>query len=296
MNEIIKINELEFNYGNKRVLKNINLTINSGQIVGLIGENGAGKTTLLNILLGLLPSNHQVTILGGKPGEKKARQKIGSMLQGDMVLANVTVAEIIAETAAQYDQPVVVAELLQNLGLKEYENKLLKSLSGGLMRRVTFALALVGNPELLFLDEPTVGMDSQARKIFWNRIKKLRDAGKTVVITSHYLEEIQQTADRLLILQNGKFSFQGTLPELQNKNKKTVIRFKTKLAINKFQLLTAVTSITPAAENWICLNSEDGDATLRALTPFLADISNISIQRESLEDIFLTMTTEGKRV
>ncbi|MCI1920653.1 MAG: ABC transporter ATP-binding protein [Liquorilactobacillus nagelii] len=296
MNEIIKINELEFNYGNKRVLKNINLTINSGEIVGLIGENGAGKTTLLNILLGLLPSNHQVTILGGKPGEKKARQKIGSMLQGDMVLANVTVAEIIAETAAQYDQPVVVAELLQNLGLKEYENKLLKSLSGGLMRRVTFALALVGNPELLFLDEPTVGMDSQARKIFWNRIKKLRDAGKTVVITSHYLEEIQQTADRLLILQNGKFSFQGTLPELQNKNKKTVIRFKTKLAINKFQLLTAVTSITPAAENWICLNSEDGDATLRALTPFLADISNISIQRESLEDIFLTMTTEGKRV
>lgn len=296
MNEIIKINELEFKYGNKRVLKNINLTINSGEIVGLIGENGAGKTTLLNILLGLLPSNHQVTILGGKPGEKKARQKIGSMLQGDMVLANVTVAEIIAEAAAQYDQPVVVAELLQNLGLKEYENKLLKSLSGGLMRRVTFALALVGNPELLFLDEPTVGMDSQARKIFWNRIKKLRDAGKTVVITSHYLEEIQQTADRLLILQNGKFSFQGTLPELQNKNKKTVIRFKTKLAINKFQLLTAVTSITPAAENWICLNSEDGDATLRALTPFLADISNISIQRESLEDIFLTMTTEGKRV
>ncbi|AUJ32147.1 MAG: ABC transporter ATP-binding protein [Liquorilactobacillus nagelii] len=296
MNEVIKINELEFKYGNKRVLKNINLTINSGEIVGLIGENGAGKTTLLNILLGLLPSNHQVTILDGKPGEKKARQKIGSMLQGDMVLANVTVAEIIAEAAAQYDQPVVVAELLQNLGLKEYENKLLKSLSGGLMRRVTFALALVGNPELLFLDEPTVGMDSQARKIFWNRIKKLRDAGKTVVITSHYLEEIQQTADRLLILQNGKFSFQGTLPELQNKNKKTVIRFKTKLAINKFQLLTAVTSITPAAENWICLNSEDGDATLRALTPFLADISNISIQRESLEDIFLTMTTEGKRV
>jgi ABC-2 type transport system ATP-binding protein len=296
MNEVIKINELEFKYGNKRVLNNINLTINSGEIVGLIGENGAGKTTLLNILLGLLPSNHQVTILDGKPGEKKARQKIGSMLQGDMVLANVTVAEIIAEAAAQYDQPVVVAELLQNLGLKEYENKLLKSLSGGLMRRVTFALALVGNPELLFLDEPTVGMDSQARKIFWNRIKKLRDAGKTVVITSHYLEEIQQTADRLLILQNGKFSFQGTLPELQNKNKKTVIRFKTKLAINKFQLLTAVTSITPAAENWICLNSEDGDATLRALTPFLADISNISIQRESLEDIFLTMTTEGKRV
>lgn len=296
MNEVIKINELEFKYGNKRVLKNINLTINSGEIVGLIGENGAGKTTLLNILLGLLPSNHQVTILDGKPGEKKARQKIGSMLQGDMVLANVTVAEIIAEAAAQYDQPVVVAELLQNLGLKEYENQLLKSLSGGLMRRVTFALALVGNPELLFLDEPTVGMDSQARKIFWNRIKKLRDAGKTVVITSHYLEEIQQTADRLLILQNGKFSFQGTLPELQNKNKKTVIRFKTKLAINKFQLLTAVTSITPAAENWICLNSEDGDATLRALTPFLADISNISIQRESLEDIFLTMTTEGKRV
>lgn len=292
MSKIVTTRQLKFSYGKKEVLKNVNLTINSGEIIGLIGENGAGKTTLLNALLGLLPSNGQVEILGGKPGGKKARQKIGSMLQGDMVLDNVTVIEMLNEAASQYDEPLDVEELLQKVDLKKHENKLLKNLSGGLMRRVTFAVALVGNPDLLFLDEPTVGMDAQARKVFWQRIEDLRDAGKTVMITSHYLEEIQQTADRLLILQNGVLTFQGTLQELQNKYKKTVIRFKTKLALKKFQKMAAVISSAQTDAEWICLNSEDGDETLKALVPFLGEISNISVQRESLENIFLKMTNE----
>ncbi|MCP0886578.1 ABC transporter ATP-binding protein [Ligilactobacillus sp. WILCCON 0076] len=292
MNKIVTTRQLKFSYGKKEVLKNVNLTINSGEIIGLTGENGAGKTTLLNALLGLLPSNGQVEILGGKPGGKKARQKIGSMLQGDMVLDNVTVIEMLNEAASQYDEPLDVEELLQKVDLKKHENKLLKNLSGGLMRRVTFAVALVGNPDLLFLDEPTVGMDAQARKVFWQRIEDLRDAGKTVMITSHYLEEIQQTADRLLILQNGVLTFQGTLQELQNKYKKTVIRFKTKLALKKFQKMAAVISSAQTDAEWICLNSEDGDETLKALVPFLGEISNISVQRESLENIFLKMTNE----
>lgn len=292
MSKIVTTRQLKFSYGKKEVLKNVNLTINSGEIIGLIGENGAGKTTLLNALLGLLPSNGQVEILGGKPGGKKARQKIGSMLQGDMVLDNVTVIEMLNEAASQYDEPLDVEELLQKVDLKKHESKLLKNLSGGLMRRVTFAVALVGNPDLLFLDEPTVGMDAQARKVFWQRIEDLRDAGKTVMITSHYLEEIQQTADRLLILQNGVLTFQGTLQELQNKYKKTVIRFKTKLALKKFQKMAAVISSAQTDAEWICLNSEDGDETLKALVPFLGEISNISVQRESLENIFLKMTNE----
>ena len=282
MSVIVNVRGLEFSYGSKKVLQNINLTINSGEIIGLIGENGAGKTTFLNILLGLLQSDKQVEIFGGKPGEKKARQKIGSMLQGDMVLENVTVIEMLTEAAIQYKEPLAVNELLQKLDLTEYANKLLKNLSGGVMRRVTFALALVGNPDLLFLDEPTVGMDAQARKIFWQRITDLRDAGKTMIITSHYLEEIQQTADRLLVLQNGVFTFQGTLQELQSKYKKTIIRFK------------AVISATQVDEERICLNSDDGDATLKALVPFFEEISNISIQRESLENIFLKMTNERR--
>ncbi|WP_010579846.1 ABC transporter ATP-binding protein [Liquorilactobacillus vini] len=289
MREIVNVKELNFSYGNKRVLKNLNLTIHQGEIVGLIGENGAGKTTLLNILLGLLPADQEIKVFEGKPGQKKARQKIGSMLQGDIVLANVTVTEMLHEAAAQYFRSKNVTELLQELNLQKQADQLLTNLSGGLQRRVTFALALIGNPELLFLDEPTVGMDAQARKMFWQRIQALRDLGKTIVITSHYLEEIQQTADRLFILQKGKFVFQGTFQELQNKDKRTIIHFKTKLAIKNFQKLTAVVAATQL-EDWIDLVSDDGDATLRSLVPFLEEINNVSIQRESLENIFLKMT------
>lgn len=289
MREIVNVKELNFSYGNKRVLKNLNLTIHQGEIVGLIGENGAGKTTLLNILLGLLPADLEIKVFEGKLGQKKARQKIGSMLQGDIVLANVTVTEMLHEAAAQYPRSKNVTELLQELNLQKQADQLLTNLSGGLQRRVTFALALIGNPELLFLDEPTVGMDAQARKMFWQRIQALRDLGKTIVITSHYLEEIQQTADRLFILQKGKFVFQGTFQELQNKAKRTIIHFKTKLAIKNFQKLTAVVAATQL-EDWIDLVSDDGDVTLRSLVPFLEEINNVSIQRESLENIFLKMT------
>ncbi|WP_281166108.1 ABC transporter ATP-binding protein [Liquorilactobacillus sicerae] len=288
MSKVVDVKELTFSYGNKKVLKNLNLTIHQGEIVGLIGENGAGKTTLLHLLLGLLPTDRGIKIFGDKPGRRNACQRIGSMLQGDIVLANVTVTEMLYEAAAQYPKPKDVTELLQESGLQAQANQLLTNLSGGLQRRVTFALALVGNPALLFLDEPTVGMDAQARKMFWQQIQILRDLGKTIVITSHYLEEIQQTADRLFILQNGTFAFQGTFQELQNKYKRTIIHFRTKLTIKSFQKLAAVVAATQA-EDWIDLTSDDGDATLRALVPFLPAISNLSIQRASLENIFLKM-------
>lgn len=133
MREIVNVKELNFSYGNKRVLKNLNLTIHQGEIVGLIGENGAGKTTLLNILLGLLPADQEIKVFeGGKPGQKKARQKIGSMLQGEIVLANVTVTEMLHEAAAQYSRSKNVTELLQELNLQKQADQFLTNLSGGL--------------------------------------------------------------------------------------------------------------------------------------------------------------------
>lgn len=150
MEQIISIKNLNFSYGRNEIIKGLNLSISKGEIIGLIGENGAGKTTLLNILLGLLPSKQNVKVFGGRPGSLLAKQKIGSMLQGDLVLSNVRIEEFLEEVATQYNNSIPLEPILIKLDLVQHRHKFLKELSGGLMRRVTFAQALLSNPELLF--------------------------------------------------------------------------------------------------------------------------------------------------
>ncbi len=215
MTTIIQTEHLKFSYGDKTVLKDINLTVQPGEIVGLIGVNGAGKTTLLNILLGLLSGTGTVKVFDQQPGTTAIKARLGSMLQGDMIIPSITVGDILTLAAAETPDALDPAALLEELQLQQLKSQRLGSLSGGQLRRVTFAVALIGQPDLLFLDEPTVGMDATARKEFWNKIEQLRQQGKTIIITSHYLEEIQQVADRLLILQDGRFTFDGSLQQLQ---------------------------------------------------------------------------------
>jgi ABC-2 type transport system ATP-binding protein len=179
--------------------------------------------------------------------------------------------------------------LLNEFHLSDLKPQRLGSLSGGQLRRITFAVALVGNPDLLFLDEPTVGMDAQSRKAFWTQIEQLRQQGKTMVITSHYLEEIQQVADRLLILQNGRFVFNGSLQALQKQHLGATITCETDLQSAIFNGLPAVDKVQLVAPKLI-IHSTDGDQTLRALVPMLDRLHQISVTRESLEDIFLQLT------
>ncbi|KRM89969.1 ABC transporter ATP-binding protein [Liquorilactobacillus cacaonum] len=294
MEQIISIKNLNFSYGRNEIIKGLNLSISKGEIIGLIGENGAGKTTLLNILLGLLPSKQNVKVFGGRPGSLLAKQKIGSMLQGDLVLSNVRIEEFLEEVATQYNNSIPLEPILIKLDLVQHRHKFLKELSGGLMRRVTFAQALLSNPELLFLDEPTVGMDAQARHIFWELIEELREQGKTMIITSHYLEEIQQVASRIIFLQKGNFTFQGTLNELQALHKQTTISITAECEQYNFAKLVGVVKVEKSGSQ-VAIKSIDGDKTLKELLLECPEVSNITVEHETLEKIFLQMTTDKEQ-
>ncbi|MFD0896264.1 ABC transporter ATP-binding protein [Loigolactobacillus binensis] len=291
MKTLIQAQHLQFSYGTKLVLNNLNFTIYAGEIIGLIGENGAGKTTLLNILLGVYSASGKITLFEQRPGSKFVKARIGSMRQTDMVMQGVNVLELLTEVATCYSTPLTVDQLLNELQLTEIASKRLTNLSGGQLRRVTFAVALIGDPDLLFLDEPTVGMDVNARRVFWRRIQLLKQQGKTIIITSHYLNEIQDVADRLLLMHAGHFIFQGTFSKLQKQNQRVTITFQTQIPVTRFKTLPGVTDIRNANDQ-ICIKSVDGDITLTALTTFLPQLRQITVTRESLEDIFIHLTNK----
>lgn len=289
MENIIEVSNLRFSYGSKSVLKGINLQVIPGEIIGLIGENGAGKSTFLNILLGVLPDHGKVKVFSERPGSKVCKENIGSMLQGNMRINRINVFEMLEESAVHYSNSLPVDEVLKRIGLDSVKDQMITRLSGGQMRRLTFGMALIVNPKLLFLDEPTVGMDANARNDFWQQVRELKAQGITMIITSHYLEEIQQIADRLLILQDGVFSFQGTLAELQAQYHQTLIGFKTSIDPAMFSDLPGVEKMSRKDQH-IYLTSDDGDLTLKALVPNFENMQEISVERQSLEDIFIKMT------
>ncbi|GAF37986.1 ABC transporter ATP-binding protein [Lentilactobacillus farraginis] len=293
MTAIIQLNNLSFAYDKKSVLKNLNLTVQSGEILGLVGPNGAGKTTLLHLIQGILHSSHHaITVFGGQPGSLLAKAKISTMPQKDLQLNNIKVSEFVNLFASQADHPQNPAAVIQALGLTEIKNRLINQLSGGQRRKVSFAGAVVSNPQLLFLDEPTVGMDAGARQNFWDYIETLRQQNVTIIITSHYLEEIQKVADRIAILQTGQFSYVGSWQALQSHHTNGQLHFTTSLALSVFTHLSAVTAAHQTTAG-ITLLSNDTDLTLQALLPFIDQLHDITITRESLESIFLEMTNKG---
>lgn len=197
MKKVIEVAGLTKTYVQKPVLKQLNFSVDRGEIVALLGKNGAGKSTLLNVLLQMITKDSgKVKILGSK---HLKTEKIGVMLQNDFSLERVTVKEVIKLWQSYYPNSKDYAELLQIADLADKQNQFLSKLSGGQRRRLNFALCLAGDPELIFLDEPTVGMDVVSRQKFWQQIKNLQALGKTFLITSHYLEELQGVAQRFLI-------------------------------------------------------------------------------------------------
>ena len=213
----IAVSDLRKSYGPLEAVKGVSFEIASGEVFALLGPNGAGKTTTVEILEGYRPRDGgSVSVLGMDPerGGVRLRERVGIVLQSTGLYRHISVREAVAHWAGFYPHPRDVDEVIALAGLQQAQNTRARALSGGQMRRLDFALALVGNPELVFLDEPTTGFDPAARRNAWDVIRSLRELGKTVLLTTHYLDEASALADRVAIIKDGRILAEGAPSEL----------------------------------------------------------------------------------
>ena len=220
------------NYEDVRALRNVNFTVGAGQVVALLGPNGAGKTTAVKLLLGLLPPNSgKARVFGGDPTNPENRMRTGAMLQVGKVPETLRVREHIDLFSSYYPKPMPLDEVLAAAGLEKFADRKFGDLSGGQRQRTLFALAICGNPDLLFLDEPTVGLDVEARRSLWEQIRRLVARGKTVLLTTHYLEEADALADRIAVINHGEIIAEGTPAQIKAQTTGKRIRCMTALSL-----------------------------------------------------------------
>jgi ABC-2 type transport system ATP-binding protein len=203
---VIELKNISKSYGDVKAVNDISLLVKKGEVLGIIGANGAGKSTTLEIMMGLCqPDAGTVTVLGMdmKSASEEIKQKIGIQLQQTALYDRIKVKEALKLFSSYYEKTRDVNEIIQILGLEPYLNKYVKNLSGGWQQRTSLALALVNDPEIIFLDEPTTGLDPQARLELWKCINRYRDEGKTIILSTHYMDEAQRHCDRIAIVKKG---------------------------------------------------------------------------------------------
>ncbi len=277
----IEVRDLRKHYGQFEALRGIDITVKRGEVFGLLGPNGAGKTTAVEILEGYRArSDGEVSVLGHDPGvrSRALRRRVGIVLQSSGIYSHITPREALRHWASFYPHPRDVEEVLSLMGLKDKAGERTRKLSGGQLRRLDFALALVGDPELIFLDEPTTGFDPEARRAAWETVRALRALGKTILLTTHYLDEAQALADRVAILKDGRILAIGPPRELGA----AAAHYRVVYRNGQGELVE--------------LQTEDPTRTLNELTgEALARgerLEELSVGRPTLEDVYLELTAD----
>lgn len=291
---MITITDLSKKIGKKTILRNINLTVAEGEIIALVGPNGAGKTTLISCLAGLQkPSSGKVTLWDQPSLSKKNKSSIGVMLQENTSLDNIKVKELLQLFASYHKQPMSVSDVLDLTDLHQQANTYTNKLSGGQKRRLTFGLAMIGNPELIVLDEPTTGMDVASRQIFWKKIQELAQTGKTILLTTHYLEEVEKVAQRILLMKDGQVIHDGTMASIQEDMLQHQIHFDTLQApsLQQLQELPYVTAVH-MDDHHVQLITQNSDETLLELLAEKITLKNLYIYPGNLETVFTNLLTE----
>ena len=281
MSTAVTVSELRKSYGEVEAVRGISFEIASGEIFGLLGPNGAGKTTTVEILEGYRERDAgSVTVLGADPARAgdSWREQIGVVLQSSAMYQTLSVAESLALFAGYFERPRDVDEVVQLIGLEEKRDAQVRTLSGGQRRRLDLGLALVGDPDLLFLDEPTTGFDPQARRRAWESISSLRSLGKTILLTTHYLDEAERLCDRVAVLRDGRIAAIGRPGELTGALPPTEIRY------------------------WqngreVVLRTDEPTRVLNELTQTALaeghELEALEVRRPSLEEVYLSLTDEA---
>ena len=277
-------------YGHVEALKGVTLTIQLGEVVAILGPNGAGKTTSISLLLGLRkPTSGSARLFGLEPTDIAARSRVGVMLQESGIPQMLKVREIIDLFRSYYPTPMARDRAIAMAGLEEKANALVKELSGGQRQRLYFALAVCGDPQVLFLDEPTVGMDVEGRRAFIERIAEFAKLGRTVVLTTHYLEEADQLAKRVVVIDRGVIIADASPGEIKGKVAGKRIRFVA-AGITEAQLSGLPVTTTTVEGNAVQLLTNDPVTVLRGLSQRGLEISDLEVTGADLEDAFISLT------
>jgi ABC-2 type transport system ATP-binding protein len=276
----IAVRDLRKSYGAYEALRGVSFEIEEGEVFGLLGPNGAGKTTTIEILEGYRTRDGgEVDVLGFDPQRAASafRERIGVVLQQSQLWPNLTVAETHRMFAGYYEHPRNVEEVIALVGLTEKRDARVKTLSGGQKRRLDLGVALVGDPDLVFLDEPTTGFDPAARRAAWEMIRSLRSLGKTILLTTHYLDEAEQLADRLAVLREGVIIQEGTPAELTGGSSETEVRYRK----DGREVVVRTTDPTKLLHRLTAEALAEG-----------REVEGLSVRRPTLEDVYLSLTAE----
>lgn len=278
-------------YGDTLALDELNLALRAGEVVALLGPNGAGKSTAVRLLLGLIaPTAGTARVFGGDPQTPSTRLRVGAMLQVARIPETLRVREHLDLFRSYYPNPLSMAEVGRIAQLDGIEDKMFSKLSGGQKQRVLFGLAMCGDPDLVFLDEPTVGMDIEARRGLWQQIRTLANRGKTVLLTTHYLEEADALAHRIVVLSKGKIVSEGTPAEIKSASAGRKIRCRTRLTAELLRALPGVTSVEQSSDDVVVMTPR-AEEVVREMLLRDETLSNLEISSPALEDAFLALTT-----
>ncbi len=290
----IVLSRLSKSYGQVRAVRSVDLAIAAGETVALLGPNGAGKTTTIDMVLGLSrPDSGSISLFGMSPPVAVAAGVIGGMLQTGSLIEYLSVRELLTMVASLYPRPLEVDRVLRLTGASEFADRRTNKLSGGQTQRVRFAIALVANPDLLVLDEPTAAIDVEGRRAFWAAMREVAAEGKTVIFATHYLEEADAYADRIVLLARGRIVADGPATEIKAKVSGRTIRAT--LPGADTARLAALPGVLNAdlRGDAVALSCADSDAALRALLGQFPAARDIEVLGAGLEEAFMALTADG---
>jgi len=291
---IARLERVGKRYGNVVALDGIDLSIHRGEVLALLGPNGAGKSTSIGLLLGLIRADSGTARLFGRdPQDIEARRRIGVMLQSASLPPTLKLRELLTLTASYYPEPRGIADCAALAGITDLMGRKYADLSGGQQRRTQFAMALVGRPEILFLDEPTVGMDIASRQSLWSSIRTLVAGGCAVVLTTHYLEEAEALADRVCVVARGKVISEGSVDALRAHVAVRRIRCITRTDIATVCAWPGVTSVE-LQHGRLSLATADAESVVRRLLAADEGLSELEVQRAGLAEAFAEITRESE--